>query len=307
MSLYKHLVGIYKYTVNLYEKEKRVEPLSLSMHLSARDNSFAWRFKRDWCNTVSRFAAEMGLDCYGAKVLEIGAGVHNPLGCSLISLAKGAAVAAAVEPGSILPEHLDHAILLGLIAQHYAKARDPTLSTTLDALMGRVNKEPCQPNPGWVFKAPSVELFCGTIQDYKSDHQFDIVHSNAVIEHVLDLENACARLYDLTAPGGIHIHKVDFIDHRYYEVSKRDTEDAFRFLLVGQEYSSPECNGLRKSEVIDVFTHSGFEFIDAPEVWQVPFPKKLFPQLQMRYRDLPLTDIQTTCATLVFRKSVVFD
>jgi hypothetical protein len=281
-----------------------MEPLSLPMHLSATNNSFAWEFKREWLATVIRFAAEMGRDLKGANLLEVGAGVHNPLGCALAALGKGASFAVAVEPGDILPEHLDHAILLGLIAYAKADTQWPSLQSSLDHLMDLVNQERRSPSGGWVLQQPAFQLFRGIVQDYQSEHQFDIIHSNAVMEHVLDLNSACAKFYDLTAMGGVHVHKVDFIDHRYYEKAEPSTEDAFRFLLVGQERAVPECSGARMSEVITAFTKAGFEFVDAPEHWQLPFPEHFLDRLQRRYRDMSRVDLQTTCATLLFRKPV---
>lgn len=281
---------------------KRMEPLSPSMHLAAGDNSFAWRFKRDWLDTVTRFAEEIGHNCYGAKFLEVGAGIHNPLGCALLSLADGAALAAAVEPGDILPEHLDHAIFLGLLAEHCSIIRSRGLQISIDSLMSRATQARLPPENGWVVRASSLELFRGKIEDYPGTHVFDIVHSNAVIEHVFDLPRACARLYDLTAEGGIHLHKVDFIDHRYYTIRDPQAADAFRFLLVGEEGKVPDCNGLRLSEVIETFVHSGFEFVAARESWQLDFPAQLLPRLQHRYQNLSCTDLRTTCATLLFRR-----
>lgn len=286
--------------MRLVSRGRRMEPLSLPMHLSAGDSSFSWRFKQDWLKTVCHFAAEEEHDCYGAKLLEIGAGIHNPLGCALIALAKGAELAVAIEPGQILPEHLDHAILSGFIAEHKAKARNPGLRKTLDMLLSRIGDE--HPGPESEIKTPAIELFRGTIQDYVSDCRFDIVHSNAVIEHILDLDGACSRFYDLTAPGGIHLHKVDFIDHRYYEVVEPSADDAFRFLLTGQEGNTPDCNGLRLSEVIATFARSGLEFVRVAQEWQLPLPEKFLPKLQDRYRDMSQRDLQTTCATLLFRK-----
>ncbi len=46
---------------------------------------------------------------------------------------------------------------------------------------------------------------------------FDLVLSNAVLEHVLDIPGAVAELARVTRAGGIHAHQVDFRDHRNFD------------------------------------------------------------------------------------------
>lgn len=60
----------------------------------------------------------------------------------------------------------------------------------------------------------------------RSDH-FDIVASNAVLEHVVDMGSVAAELARVTRSGGIHSHQIDFRDHRNFS---RPLEH----LLIGQ-------------------------------------------------------------------------
>jgi SAM-dependent methyltransferase len=48
-------------------------------------------------------------------------------------------------------------------------------------------------------------------------NSFDFVLSNAVLEHVSDIERSAAELARVTSPGGIHCHQVDFRDHRAFD------------------------------------------------------------------------------------------
>jgi hypothetical protein len=42
---------------------------------------------------------------------------------------------------------------------------------------------------------------------------FNFVQSNAVIEHVVDIEAGVEELARITLPGGVHAHQIDFRDH----------------------------------------------------------------------------------------------
>ena len=46
------------------------------------------------------------------------------------------------------------------------------------------------------------------------DASVDLILSNSVIEHVLDVEELVAELDRVAAPGGVQYHFVDFSDHR---------------------------------------------------------------------------------------------
>jgi SAM-dependent methyltransferase len=50
-----------------------------------------------------------------------------------------------------------------------------------------------------------------------SASSFDIVQSNAVLEHVSDLGKVAQELARLTRPGGAHFHQIDFRDHRSFD------------------------------------------------------------------------------------------
>lgn len=46
---------------------------------------------------------------------------------------------------------------------------------------------------------------------------FDAIVSNAVLEHVFDIDDTLESLFRITKPGGVGIHQVDFRDHRNFD------------------------------------------------------------------------------------------
>lgn len=48
------------------------------------------------------------------------------------------------------------------------------------------------------------------------DQSFDLVLSNAVFEHIVDVTAAAKRCYEVTKRGGWNVHQIDFRDHRNF-------------------------------------------------------------------------------------------
>ncbi len=61
-----------------------------------------------------------------------------------------------------------------------------------------------------------------------SDQTFDLILSNAVYEHIVDVNAAAKRCYDVTKLGGWNVHQIDFRDHR-------DFSRPLEYLLMTQE------------------------------------------------------------------------
>jgi hypothetical protein len=275
-----------------------VRQLYFHESLTLSDDSRSWKYKNDWMNVVLDVCLANHCALDGSRILEVGAGVHNPLGCALIALSWRCIEAVAVEPGAIHETHLADALTVGLVAQLH-RPDSEQLRTALRILLaahkGCVDADVSE-NLG------AVRLTRRDIADAEIDGTFDVIHSNATLEHVVNLPLACKRMFALTKDGGLHIHKVDFIDHRYYNLDDPTNLDAFRFLLVGEEDILTDCNRLRVSEVVSLFRNAGFDVLPPHAIWRRDVPADALAQLQPRFRTLPSADIETTCAVLVFRK-----
>jgi len=64
----------------------------------------------------------------------------------------------------------------------------------------------------------AITLVAEPAEDLRSiaDRSFDVVLSNAVLEHVFDLPTAIRELARVTVPGGVNSHQIDFRDHRSF-------------------------------------------------------------------------------------------
>jgi Methyltransferase domain len=132
--------------------------------------------------------------------------------------------------------------------------------------------------------------------------QFDLVLSNAVLEHVSDLPSACRMLATLTRIGGVNSHQVDFRDHRNFE---RPLEFLLRsdaqFLFESTRCLGGQGNRVRYIECVQLFNDAGFSV--APDAANSFVENQYFteflPRLRAsvsRYRDWPAADLRILSA-----------
>jgi hypothetical protein len=89
--------------------------LSLADYISLQGDSRSLKYKTGWLEDVRLVAQKNNVSFDNARVLEVGAGVHNPLAGALAALNLGASFAVAVEPGVLIPDHIHHALMVGLL------------------------------------------------------------------------------------------------------------------------------------------------------------------------------------------------
>jgi SAM-dependent methyltransferase len=145
------------------------------------------------------------------------------------------------------------------------------------------------------------------------DSHFDLVVSNAVLEHVFDLPAACRGLHRITRPGGIGLHEVDFRDHRNYarplEYLLLD-DDRFRREFwsrngeCGNRHRPGECTRLMELAGFTVIRFTPTLELSAP---QHEYLRDFLPRLQQakgsRYADYPLPALQPITGFYVLRSA----
>jgi len=141
-----------------------------------------------------------------------------------------------------------------------------------------------------------------------ADCTVDIVLSNAVLEHVINLAAVAAELYRVTKPGGLGIHQVDFRDHR-------DFAHPLEYLLLGDaefgamfRRSHGECGSqIRHEDLTEQFRCAGFEILhfDANMFAEDRYLDDFLPRLRgtaSRYREVPRETLAIISGRLFLRK-----
>jgi SAM-dependent methyltransferase len=87
------------------------------------------------------------------------------------------------------------------------------------------------------------------------DRSFDFVQSNAVLEHVLDLDRAIGELARITKPGGIHAHQIDFRYHRNFaRPLDHLLANTANYVRSFSRYNTSQGTSTRMPEMIEQFT-----------------------------------------------------
>jgi hypothetical protein len=133
---------------------------------------------------------------------------------------------------------------------------------------------------------------------------FDIVLSNAVLEHIEDLGTTVNNLSRKTAARGYGFHQVDLRDHRsfdrpleYLTLGEQEFEELRRGVLC-------ECGGQwRASDYREAFERAGFSVRVTPNMHADPaYLANLRPRLSPEFSSLSEADLTTISALFVLRR-----
>jgi SAM-dependent methyltransferase len=112
----------------------------------------------------------------------------------------------------------------------------------------------------------AIELIAEPAEDLRSlpDAHFDVVLSNAVLEHISDPPMVARELARITRQGGVNSHQIDFRDHR-------DSSKPLEFLLMDDSAfvelfdrtHGETGNRWRHVELANLFRINGFQIDDA--------------------------------------------
>ncbi|OYD80896.1 class I SAM-dependent methyltransferase [Azospirillum brasilense] len=143
-----------------------------------------------------------------------------------------------------------------------------------------------------------ITVFSCAMEDIVEDQKFDIIISNAVLEHMRDIGQAVESMARITIPFGWGLHQIDFRDHRnfskpleYLLYTDEEFEEKLGHLLgeCGQPY--------RVSEVESLFLRHGFEieYRNINMLVDEGYLADFLPRLRAsasRYRDWPVEDLR---------------
>lgn len=235
----------------------------------------------------------------GQRVLELGPG--SDFGSTLFMACFGAEVAVAdqwLSPWSSEHHRPLYTRLADLIAEAFPEADTTPLRRIVEA--DRYLPDVIQLIPG------SAE----TLKDI-DDGVFDIVISNAVYEHIPDVVAASARLAEITAPGGLHVHQIDMRDHQTFDtpleylLMSAEEEDAF------QRVNAYHLGALRREpEYAEAFAKAGFEtiFLHRDVMPDSAYLDGFIPRLRAtanaKYRDCPREQLEIVGACYILRRPV---
>ena len=141
-----------------------------------------------------------------------------------------------------------------------------------------------------------------------ADASFDLIVSNAVLEHVGQLPLAAREMFRITAPGGHGYHQVDFRNHRNFDFPLEHlllSPQDFQYVLEATNTEAGCQHRIR--DVSQMFEAAGF-VVRSVDVNMQATPEYLAdfePRLRRSdsiYRDWPVDELGQISAALVLHK-----
>ena len=254
---------------------------------------------------TARAAARLGCDLRGARVLELGPG-HSLLGGVLLLL-LGADCYHAVDPFPVaqLSPVLFHALRERLAAPGVLTARDDSAAAEEQSrLLARFDDLVHLGDDRVEWDREALQLHAEPAEALSLGADgFDLVCSNAVLEHVRDLESVAAECARVLKPGGLTLHKVDYRDHRSFSqpwefLTLSPAEWAALLANSPFEYT----NRRRHSDVVEAFTSLGLNQVEDTVTDRRAPPPELHARLAREFRARSADDLEILSARVGFTK-----
>ncbi|MBK8978313.1 MAG: methyltransferase domain-containing protein [Planctomycetes bacterium] len=286
----------------------------LTVCLDVHDNRWSPRRYADLFATYGTPIEAHGRELRGATVVDLGCGVVNPLGFGFLLLMLGARRCLAIEESPLANPARAARGLADLAASMLV---DPA------AIVGDrpIDRAELLANVASFDLARLTRGDLGGVDDARlrfaqttgarmplADGEADIVISQAVLEHVRELDDVLAEAARVTAPGGLGIHVIDATDHRAYEDPAVHPLDYLRAELQGEFLTLDlgdfryHQNRLRPCQFPDRFAAHGFATLSLVPLRTVPVDAARRESFAEPFRALGLDDLAAGVALLVVRR-----
>lgn len=135
---------------------------------------------------------------------------------------------------------------------------------------------------------------------------FDVLFSNNVVEHVVDIDKFAKNIYQLLRPSGVAVHRVDFGPHDTWQKIADPFEwltvSDFIWTLMGSQRGVP--NRKRFHEVCLSLEDAGFALqVFKSELYPEELVRDARPSLARRFRTMPVESLRVKTAFLECRKT----
>jgi len=133
---------------------------------------------------------------------------------------------------------------------------------------------------------------------------FDIIFSNAVLEHVENLEATLSAMNDLLADGGLMFHDVDLRSHQTFENHPLQFLEYPRPLWHLMSSNNGEPNRARMPRYLNILEALSFENIETTitQIFEIDMVKSRHRSLASEFRNLPVNDLLPAVFCFTCRK-----
>lgn len=281
----------------------RLEPIYISSRrklLQSRKWRYGSLFVWDNVKPVFDKLAESGISVEGKVYCDLGCGTHHPYGTSAIMYINGAASTIATDVHDSDKKRAAEALydlLQDCLADpdswHWSSLSRKEYLTRIQNFNFKALREGNL--EAGLASVPLKHIVTSIYEPSIPAGTIDIMSSRAVLEHFLDFEKACHKLWALMSPGSMAYHLIDLVDHRSY-VSLEYNQ--WSFLAEDEQWSDGVCNRLRASEIYEYFERTGFEVRAYDVTKKAEMPIEFRKKLKGRFAsmsDEELNTLQIAC------------
>lgn len=247
-------------------------------------------------------AMEYGVDIENSSILEIGAG--QPLGTGIFWNFAGAKKYTSI----------DKFVQINLTDSHMQRFEtilDMNLSCPENFRMESLVKKN---GDQYILNEDKISLIQGSFETYPLEKKsFDFIYSNAVLEHVTNIEKIAMKMYDVLADDGVMIHQIDLREHHTNLRTVPDKNTSIDFLRYSTEEwnrmyppgSEHYINRLRASDFQKYFKDAGFSIVESIATQEMELDEMVYSKIHPEFHRYSIDDLRKIGIRLVLKKNAV--
>jgi hypothetical protein len=286
---------------------KKLEPIYIGVRrrlLQLRMWRYGPLFVWDNARPVFDKLAEHNLSLEGKVYCDLGCGTHHPYGTSAIMYINGAASTIATDlidtdkkrAAEALYELLQDCLANPDVWHWSDLSRGEYLDRVQSFNFKALRVGDLEAGIG---SAPLRHIIASIYETAIEPDSIDIMSSRSVLEHLLDFEEACNRLFVLMSPSGVAYHLIDLVDHRAYGSPKHHW---WSFLAEDEHWSDDLCNRLRASEISEFFERTGFEILSYNAIAKAEMPGGFRKQLKGQFASMSNEELELIRIACLIKK-----
>lgn len=245
-------------------------------------------------------AVQCGVDVKDSSILEIGAG--KPLGTGIFWNFAGAKKYTSIDKFVQIN-------LTDLWMQRFETMLNMNLFCPEDFRMDSLVRK----NGGqYILNEDKLRLIQGSFEEYPLEEKaFDFIYSNAVLEHVTNIEKIFKKMYDVLSDDGIMIHGIDLREHHTNLRTVPDKNTSVDFLKYSTEEwnkmyppgSEHYINRLQASDFQKYFEDAGFSIVECTTAQEMEMDETVYSKIHPEFHGYPIEDLKKTVVKAVLKKA----
>ena len=232
----------------------------------------------------------------GKRVLEVGPG--DSLGTGLLCISRGAASYCAVDRFAVGMDFDFERQVFGKLFEAMNSEQQENCTEIIDHLKTHgtfLENQIEYRNNLPIEKAPNIPGF----------GLFDVIFSNAVLEHVADLPGTIRAFSKLLSPKGVMQHDVDLRSHQTYEKHPLQFLEYPQWLWRLMSSHNGEPNRIRVPQYLELLEENGISPVEivVTKFFDPQLITRVRPKLCPLFRDIPADELKAAVFNFTFFKS----